>query len=60
MCVLLTHYTHAKQPQILQPQTDTDIDTAKATAAATDTDTDTCELRNDFGTARERSNSSGN
>lgn len=58
MCVLLTHYTHAKQPQILQPQTDTDIDTAAATATATDTDT--CELRNDFGTARERSNSSGN
>lgn len=27
MCVLLTHYTHAEQPQILQPQTDTDIDT---------------------------------
>lgn len=58
MCVLLTLYTHAKQPQILQPQTDTDIDTAAATATAIDTDT--CELRNDFGTARERSNSSGN
>lgn len=53
MCVLLTHYTHAKQPQ-----TDADIDTD--TARETATDTDTCELRNDFGTARERSNSSGN